>query len=315
MQSLAGFIVYLLIHFCKYAPRPIAFMLGSLLGRLIHFGASLNKKRIAYNIDAIGLMDKNLKENERREILRKSCRHFGRFLSEGFRIERLDKNSVDKLVTIHGLENLDNAVAKKRGVILSWAHFGHFELGYVTLALKGYDIRAVIRTVDNKSIDRQLDQLRTASGITVIKRERAAREIVSALRQKAIVALMYDQNAAFNNAFVPFFGKPAATFVTPAVMARRTDCAVVPMFCVRNDDEDRYDLRIYPALRAADTADVDLFNMVILKQLNTILEGEIRKNPEQWLWLHRRWKTELDEKEMTQYEELVKKAEAIIGER
>ncbi len=315
MQRFIGFIVYLIISFCKYAPRPVAFMAGNLLGTIIHFGAGLNKKRIAYNIDAIGLMDKSLNENERREILRKSCRHFGRFLSEGFRVERLDKNCVDKLVTIHGLENLDKALDKGRGVILSWAHFGHFELGYVTLALKGYDIGAVIRTVDNKSIDNQLDRLRTASGITVIKRERAAREIVSTLRRNAIVALMYDQNAAFNNAFVPFFGKPAATFVTPAVMARRTGCSVVPMFCVRNDNEDRYDLRIYPALRAADTENIDLFNMVLLMQLNHILEGEIKENPEQWLWLHRRWKTKPDDEELATYRKLVKKAEAIIGEQ
>jgi KDO2-lipid IV(A) lauroyltransferase len=250
---------------------------------------------------AIGNM-RNLYPNEDegklKTITRKMCMHFGRFIVEAGRLKILDKETADRLVRFEGLEILKEASARGKGVILATAHFGHFEIANGALALLGFPVWSVIRTVDNEGIDRITDDCRTATGLKVIKREHSAMEIIKKLREGCIVTVAVDQNAGFNNIFVPFFGKLCATVVTPAVASLRTGAAVIPYFSFYDHATGTYTAKFWPRITIQPTGDRSADIRLITMKINDALEEAIRHAPEQWLWFHKRWKTQPGEKDM-----------------
>ena len=195
----------------RLVSRPVALAMGSALGQLA-YAIHRRSSRFSATLQNIARPFPQTNEAEQRLIASASLRHFGRFLAESGRTPLLTKDNLADLMTLHGTERLDAALAQGKGVILAWAHFGHFELGAYALALRGYPINTVIRTVDNASIDQLFDQLRERSGQRVIKKENASREILARLRHGEVVGIAYDLNAAFNNMFLPLFGELAATF-------------------------------------------------------------------------------------------------------
>jgi KDO2-lipid IV(A) lauroyltransferase len=229
------------------------------------------------------------------DLVCKMCRHWGRFLLENCGLPLLTSENVDRLVTIEGLEHLDAALAKGHGVMLATAHFGNFEIGNGALAVLGYPLQTILRTVDNPRLDTLMDTTRKATGLGIIKKEKAARDIIRHLREGAVVTINVDQNAAFNNIFVPFFGELAATFSTPAVMSLRTGAPIVVAHCFRDEAFDRYRLVIHPAVEIPGIGDTSADIRYILMLVNEKLEGAIKRAPEQWHWAHRRWKTRPDE--------------------
>jgi KDO2-lipid IV(A) lauroyltransferase len=216
------------------------------------------------------------------------------------------------LVEHHGIEHLDKALSKGNGVIFATAHFGYWEICDGTLAMQGYPALTVVRTVDNPHLDKLFDDLRLSMGLGVIKRESAAKEIIRNLRQKNIVRIIYDQNTAFNHIFVPFFGKLAATTPSPALISLRTEAPIVPFFSAYDYKTGKYVATIHPAIEFEPTGSKSADARQIMIKLNTVLEDAVREAPEQWLWIHRRWKTRPSEQDIKAHEDELKLIEKVI---
>lgn len=246
-------------------------------------------------------------------LARRMCLHWGRFIIQAGRLKSLTREDADKLIRFEGLENLKEAFALKKGVILATAHFGWFETANGALALEGYPVWSVIRTVDNKDIDWLTDDCRTSTGLGVIKKENAATEIIKHLRSGGMVTIAVDQNAGFNNIFTPFLGKLAATIVAPAVASLRTGAPVLPMFSIWDGRENILKVKIHPAVKLHPTGSMSANIRLVTMKINEALEEAVKAAPEQWLWIHKRWKTAPEEKDLAAIEADLKIINATTG--
>ncbi len=202
------------------------------------------------------------------------------------RFPRLRGERVKEWIRYEGYEHFERAAARGKGVLFATAHLGNWELSAFAHAAMSGPMHVVVRPLDNPLIDRLVAHRRTLSGNRLIEKKEFARSILTALRRNEAVGVLIDQNAAIENGvFVDFFGVPACAATGLARLAARSGAAVIPGFALWRGEEERYVLRFYPPVEmtgdaAADTA-----------ALQRVLENVIREHPDQWLWIHRRWKT------------------------
>jgi len=172
------------------------------------------------------------------------------------------------------------------------AHFGAWELSSFAHAVYGYPLKFIVRPIDNPRIEQLISNYRTSSGNVPIQRRSAARDILKALRQNEAVGILFDQNTTRKEGvFSEFFGIPAATSPSIALFALRTNAAVVPGFLIWDKGLGKHRLRFDPPVELIDTGDLEYDVLANTNRFNKILEGYVRQYPDQWLWIHRRWKT------------------------
>ena len=172
------------------------------------------------------------------------------------------------------------------------AHFGSWELSSFAHAVYGYPLKFVVRPIDNPCVEQLISKYRTFSGNTPIQRRSAARDILKALRQNEPVGILFDQNTTRSEGvFAEFFGLTAATTPSIALFALRTGAAVVPGFLIWDESLQKHRLRLDPPVELIETGELERDVLENTKHFNRILEGYVRKYPDQWLWIHRRWKT------------------------
>jgi KDO2-lipid IV(A) lauroyltransferase len=196
------------------------------------------------------------------------------------------------LTEVEGLEHMKAALARGRGVVSPIAHLGNWELqGVATAPLIGPSA-VIARPLDNAALDRRLVSFRTSTGNVVIYKQKALAQILKTLRDGRVVAVMLDQNVqATDGIFVRFFGRPACTTTVAAALALKTGCAIVPAHCVRRADG-RYRMVYGPEVEWTGTGRRDEDIAALTQRITSVIEGWVRETPEQWLWLHRRWKTQ-----------------------
>ncbi len=234
----------------------------------------------------------DLKFAERERILRGCFRNLGRLLVEFSHFPDLTKANIADFVVHDGLENYLDALGRGRGVIFMTAHLGAWELSSFAHALYGYPLKFVVRPIDNRRVEELISHYRTLSGNEPIRRKSAARDILAALRRNEAVGILFDQNTTRNEGvFADFFGIPAATTPAIATFALRTGAAVVPGFLVWDETVGKHRLRLDPPVELINTGDPSRDVPENTRIFNRILEGYVRRYPDQWLWIHRRWKT------------------------
>ncbi len=271
---------------------------------VILLAAAGMKKRVKMAVEQLRPLFPGAPDSQLEKLFHASFRNLGRFCAEFCRIPYLNAENLDQHIRFEGMEVLERAYARGKGVVLVWAHYDQFEGVNAGLALKGYPVYSVIRQVDNPWIDDLLDGIRESCGQKVIKRDRAAVDIIARLREGCIVTIAADQNTIYNNVYTKFLGRWASTFKSPAVVSLRTGAAVIPVYSIRNED-DSHTAYLMPEVALEKTGDLkqDVFNIT---QCLADIQGDfIRRRPEFWLWLHRRWKTQPDEKEIRQSEALL----------
>jgi KDO2-lipid IV(A) lauroyltransferase len=171
-------------------------------------------------------------------------------------------------------------------------HFGNWEFQAVASVPLVGNVSAIARPLDNPQLDKRLVALRIATGNKVIYKQRALVQVLKAIRDGGIVAVLMDQNVQQEyGVFVDFFGRPACTTTVAAAIALKTGCALVPVRCVLQANG-RYHMVYGPEVRWAGTGRRDQDLVALTQHLTSIIESWVRENPEQWLWLHRRWKTQ-----------------------
>jgi len=201
---------------------------------------------------------------------------------------------VKRLVRVRGIENLNNALAKKRGVIAVTAHFGNFPVMQFKLACEGYEINSIIRRMRDPLANKFFLKKRNEWGVkTIYKEPRTAcvSSSIKSLKNNEILFILLDQNFGTGGVFVNFFNRKAATATGPVILAQRTNAVILPMFIV-HDHTGKHVLLIDKEVELTNTADKQETIQTNTQRLTDIIESYIRKYPAEWSWIHRRWKTQ-----------------------
>jgi KDO2-lipid IV(A) lauroyltransferase len=193
-------------------------------------------------------------------------------------------------VEVEGVELARQAYARGHGVMLFSGHFGHWELAALVQGYLGLPMTLVTRPLDNPVLEEMLARLRTRSGNTVVHKRSAVREMLQTLAARGGVAIVIDQDARESGVFVPFFGRPASTTPTPATLALRTGAPLIAVSCLPREDG-RYRIIYGPLIEARSTGDRAADVARLTAECTQILEQWVRRYPQYWLWMHRRWKT------------------------
>jgi len=213
-------------------------------------------------------------------------RSLARLLCALSKFPDINQSNVRDWIRYDGYEHFENALARGKGVIFATGHLGNWELSAYAHALMSQPMSFVVRPLDNPLLDALVTRLRQSSGNTVIGRNDLIRPILRALRANRAVGILADQNvAASEGVFVDFFGRKACVDAGIARLAARTGAAVIPGFAVWSAAANRYVLKFYPPLDLAGNELEDT------QMVQSALERAIREFPDQWLWIHRRWKT------------------------
>jgi KDO2-lipid IV(A) lauroyltransferase len=257
--------------------------LGRLLGRL---ALGVMRERVRITECNLAHCLPELSAQERRTLVRRSFESNGMGLIESFRGWFQDPEQLRHCVTLHGLDNLYEAQARGRGVILLGGHFSTLDLsGSITTLFFVADI--VQREHNNALFNHVMTGSRDRLYGSVLSKT-DLKGMVRCLRQNHVVWFAVDQdNGRRHSVFAPFFGRPCASLTSPMRLARISGAAVVPFSHFRRPGAQGYDLFFQPALTDFPSGD----DVADATRLNRILEQAIRTAPEQYLWMHRRFKT------------------------
>ena len=222
---------------------------------------------------------------------------FRHFMTAGFDLMFIPglcrSGRIREIVTARGMEHLDRAFAKGRGVMMLTAHFGNWEILGAWLAASGYPMKVIGRALENPGLDRLLVGIRNQAGYTNIPRGTSSREIIRTIRSGGAIGMLIDQDVQVQGVFADFFGRPAFTPTGPVVLARRFDIPIVPIFCRMKDDL-TYEVTCLPEVEQGKDGSDDEAVRETTARINRIYEDIIRETPEQWVWMHKRWKTQPD---------------------
>jgi len=239
---------------------------------------------------ALALPEASAKDRSR--ILRLLFRNLGWQLVEFCRLPRYTPENTRGWIRTEGIEHFLAAQARGKGVLVLTGHLGAWELSSFYHSLMGHPMGMVIRRLDNRPLDQYVNRVRCLHGNQVLHKDDFARGLLHAMRRGGTVGILMDTNMTPpQGEFVQFFGITACTASGLARIALKTGAAVLPGFCLWEEKEQQYVLHFGPELRFARTADHEADVLVATQQCNDVLESWIRRYPDQWLWIHRRWKT------------------------
>jgi KDO2-lipid IV(A) lauroyltransferase len=270
--------------------------MGRSLGRLL---ADLDRRHVAIAMDNLRHAFPEWDESRRYRTARAAYAHFGAIVLDLLWLQDRAREEWLALSDVEGAEHPLAAQREGRGVLYVAAHFGHWEALAVTHSWRFGSVAVVTRPLDNPALDARLSALRGLSGNEVISKRKALGQVLRTLREGRGVAILMDQNVqAGDGIFVDFFGRKAATTTVVAALAVKTGCAVVAgRGELRPDGRIRcvYDAPV--VWQPSGDREADIAGLT--QALTSRIEGWIRERPEQWLWIHRRWKTRPPEEQQT----------------
>ena len=231
-------------------------------------------------------------KRERARILRGEFTSLGRQLAEVCHFPKYTPENVGQVIVYDGFENYERAYARGKGVLFLTAHFGGWELSAFAHSIHGHPLHVVMRPMDNMYLNRMIQQYRTMHGNTAVDKDDFIRGLLAAMKKGEVVGILMDTNMTPpQGIFVDYFGIPACTASGLARIALRTDAAVIPTFTIWDPVLRKYRLRFDPAVDLIHTDDNEADITVNTQLFTKIIEDYVRKYPDQWLWVHRRWKT------------------------
>ena len=229
---------------------------------------------------------------ERQQILRGVFRPLGRQLVEFCRMTRYTAENTRDWIRTESLDNYIAAKARGRGVLIVTGHLGAWELSSFYHSLMGYPMSMVARPLDNRLLDAYVNGIRCMHGNRVLNKDDFARGLLTAMRKGEAVGILMDTNMTPpQGVFVEFFGKQACAASGVARVALKTGAAVLPGFMLWEQSERRYVLHFGQQLVFEHSSDAEADILAATQQCTSAIESWIRRYPDQWLWIHRRWKT------------------------
>ncbi len=288
LESLVSHVISGFFGLLGRVPPQKARRLSNVLGR-VWFVADRRHRKVA--LENLALAFGDIKSPADIRCLAMSAfSHMVCILFEIGWMTRISGQDYSRYFYIHGLHHLRAAYQKGRGVLILTGHVGNWELMSPAAAMLGYPMSAIYRPLDFKPLDRFFIDLRGRYGASLHAKKNAMRPILKGLKNKELIAILLDQNThREDGVFVDFFGRPACTNKGLALLALGTESPVMPLFLMR--EEKRFRVEFGPELPVVRTGDKEKDIETNTRRYNWVLEDIIRRYPEQWFWVHRRWKT------------------------
>lgn len=268
-------------------PLRVSLWIGRRLGDLTYYLKKNRRKIALINLKAALGANYNYKQLE--EITRKTFQSACQTLVELMNFPKINIHYVNKYIKFENLDRIDKALEKGKGVIHLTAHFGNWELSSFAASLKGYHLKVFAREQKYPRLNQLLNKYRELSGCKVIPKGMALRELIRSLHANEIIGMVGDQHAGASGLEINFFNRLASTATGAMEVALRTKAVLLPSFIIRENNI-YHRIIVETPLELSDTGNADLDIKNGLEKFNTLLEKYIIKNPEQWLWVHKRWK-------------------------
>ncbi len=272
----------------RLLPYPLAYRLGGILG-LVAF--KIDKRHRSITLDNLRNSFKDKSETGLYETAKDVFINFGRSAIEFIRSDRFFKDGVEKNFRIINLESYDRALSKGRGLLLLTGHCGSWELLALAQSVRKPPFGVVVRPLDNPYLEKLVSKVRTRYGNFLIGKKWGLKEILRTVSEGGTVGILLDQNVARKEGvFVDFFGRPACTNKGLALIAARTKAPVITAF-IRRVDRELHEIYLGDEIPFVDSGDKEADLITNTQVYTRAIEDFIRKYPDQWFWMHRRWKT------------------------
>lgn len=268
-------------------PERASDAFGRSIGRTV-YRLGLRRETVEENL-RIAFPDKP--DSWREDVMRASYEHLGREVAAMLRLSKLDPEAVVERTTTIGWDDLEESLSLGRGVLLVTGHYGNWEIAAAAVASRGIPIAAIVRRQGNRIVDERLQKVRRRLGVENIYQSEAPKRVPRILRQNGVVGIVGDQDARRSGIFVPFFGRAASTHRGPALFALRLNAPVFSCVARRLPGDDvRYEVA-GEKVPFTPTGVLDDDVAALTTELAARLEGQIRKDPSQYFWFHKRWKS------------------------
>jgi Kdo2-lipid IVA lauroyltransferase/acyltransferase len=280
--------VWVILQMLGMLPRGMARGVGALAARGLY--AMTPKLRKTADIN-LRIAFPEWSEGRRAEVIRGMVRNLGWMAAEFARLPKYSRKNIENVVVLDGHENFLEGQRRGKGVLVLTGHIGAWELSSFAHALYGYPMHYMARPLDNRRIDALVNRYRCLAGDQPIFKNESARAMLKVLKDGGTIGILADQNTLpTEGVFVDFFGKQACATAGIARVALHTDAAVVPGYAVWDEALKKYRLRFEPAVELIRTGDTELDVLESTQRFAKVLEAIIRRYPEQWVWVHARWK-------------------------
>ena len=285
-DSCYGFTAKLVCACAVVLPRKIAISFGAFLGSVAYQFAS-EQRAIATEHIHLSLELKDVASAE--QVVRHCYKNLGKNFIEFIRFPHTSSEKIREIVTIEGKAHIDGALAQGNGAIILTGHFGNWELLAANLVDQVAPLTPIARRLRSGRLDTQVRRWREAAGYSTIDRDNAARDILRCLKRNELIGVLADVDTSVEGVFVDFFGRPAHTPYSPVAIALKTGAPILPTFIIRQPD-DSHRVIVEPPMKLKTTGDRDQDFLINTQKFTEIIESYVRSYPEQWIWMHERWK-------------------------
>jgi KDO2-lipid IV(A) lauroyltransferase len=280
--------VQFLIFISNHVPRVTWLKFCGILGRVAYLFAGKTRKRIVRHL-SLAFPEK--KPADVRRLSRKVFEYLGKNAGDMLRATSVRTlEDLEKFLVIDGLQNYEEATKKGKGVIFLTCHLGAFDLQVSTMSLRGLNPNIIGTPLKDERLNELLWDYRNRHGAIAVARGKETFKLIKVLKSAGSVALLIDQDTKVKSRFVNFFGKPAATPVGATVLAMKTGASVVPTYIYLGKDWKQH-MHILPEIPMRNSGDEEADLVYNTQVLTNFIEDVVRKHPEQWVWMHERWKT------------------------
>jgi KDO2-lipid IV(A) lauroyltransferase len=288
-EWLAYAVVWIVLKIAGALPRRLARALAVAVARILFAATPKLRKTAEFNLK---LAFPQWTHAQRAATTRGMVRSLGWMAAEFARMPRYTRENIEEVIVLDGQENFLEGQRRGKGVLFLTAHMGAWELSSFAHALYGYPLHYMARPLDNVPLDALVNRYRGLSGNAPIFKNESARAMLKILKDAGTIGILADQNTMREEAvFVDFFGVSACTTTGIARVALHTGAAVVPGYAVWDELLQKYRLRFEPPLELIRTGDTERDILENTQRFAKVIEEIIRKYPQQWVWVHARWKT------------------------
>jgi KDO2-lipid IV(A) lauroyltransferase len=282
-------VVWLLLKVIGVMPRAMARATASLTARVLFALTPRLQKTALFNLR---IAFPEWSDSQRNAVIHKMVRNLGWMAAEFARFPRYNEKNIEQIIILDGHENFLEGQRRGNGVIYLTGHIGAWELSSFAHALYGFPLHFMARPLDNQRIDTLVNRYRELSGNKPIFKNESARAMLRILKDAGTLGILADQNTLpEEGVFVDFFGKAACSTSGIARVALHTGAAVVPGYAYWDAQIRKYRLRFEPPVELIRTGDAERDVLENTQRFTKIIEEIIRRHPDQWVWLHARWKT------------------------
>jgi len=282
-------LVELVVLLLNILPAGVARWVGRSAGRLLWKLDKRHRKQVLRHMDIAFRNEKTRAEKE--ELCRRYFEHNGLAVVEFARVRQITRENVDELADLSELKKFDELLARGKGLLCVPAHHGNWELCGYTVSLKGYPLKSVARPLDNPQLNELIRTIRETSGNEIIEKWKVLWKLKKLLDKGGIVTMSVDQNGGVGGLFVPCFRTLASTVTSPAELHLVTGVPIIVATMNRKADGIHHVLRVWDVIEHPRTEDHAADVKAVITRVNAAVEKAVREYPEQWLWVHKRWKT------------------------